>query len=59
MIGNITAPDVFNYADPKSKSWLFAKKIREVFMDYKSPTYIFVIKNWDFHRPWPSVIQLI
>ena len=35
----ILAPDVFNYADSKSEIWNRAKKVREVFMYYKSPTF--------------------
>ena len=35
MPNKILAPDVFNYVDSKSESWHCAKKIREVFINYK------------------------
>ena len=40
----ILAPDVFNYADSKSEIWHHAKKVREVFICYKS-SHLFLMKN--------------
>ena len=36
VLNKILAPHVFDYNDSKSESWHSAKKIREVFMVYKS-----------------------
>ena len=41
VLCEILAPAVFDYEDSKSESWHSAKKIREVFLDYKSPPPLF------------------
>ena len=50
VLFEILGPSVFDYEDSKSEfSWHSAKKIREVFLDYKSPPpLLFVYKYCDF-----------
>ena len=43
IFNKILAPDVFDYGDSKSESWHRAKKIREVFLAYKSPRALFSV----------------
>ena len=50
----ILAPDVFNYADSKSETWHRAKKVREVFMYYKSLTFV-VMKYHVFCRRFYTI----
>ena len=45
ILFEILAPAVFDYEDSKSESWHSAKKIREVFLDYKSPRHFLLYKN--------------
>ena len=57
----ILAPDVFDYGDSKSESWHRTKKIREVFLAYKSPrTLLSVLKNpVCFGRRFKTIIKII
>ena len=45
VLFEILAPAVFDYEDSKSESWHRAKKIREVFLDYKSPPPLFLYRK--------------
>ena len=60
VLNKILAPDVFDYGDSKSESWLSAKKIREVFMVNKSPRTLFVVmeNRVCFGRRFKTMIKI-
>ena len=60
VLHEILVPDVFDYGDAKSESWLRAKKIRAVFMVNKLSHAVFaVIENRVcFGRRFKTMIKI-